>query len=280
MNDRVAPVVCADTVTRLDRRHAGCVLVTGSHGGLIAARYAAAARVRATIFNDAGVGLDDAGIAGLAWLDLQGVPAAAVSHSTARIADAADSLENGLVSHANAAAQALGVGQGSSCRDAAARLAASRWTLGAAAVNGTPAGAIEAEGRWVLLAADEGALPVTGLDSIGLVEPDDAAAVLVIGSHGALHGGDPSSALAVDAIAAFFHDAGRGKDDVGVSRLPVLAARRVPAATVDYRTARIGDARSMWASGRLSCINEPLAALGAREGMMVRDAVERLRGRG
>ena len=40
----------------------GKVLVAGSHGGLVAASYAAKALVHAVIFNDAGIGLDEAGV--------------------------------------------------------------------------------------------------------------------------------------------------------------------------------------------------------------------------
>jgi hypothetical protein len=126
--------------------------------------------------------------------------------------------------------------------------------------------------------ADAGKPRVTGLDSIGLIEATDAGAILVIGSHGGLHRGDPSSALPVDALAAIFHDAGRGKDAAGVSRLPVLANRGIHAGAVDFQTARIGDARSLWGTGLLSCVNAPLAALGVREGMTVKDAVARLGG--
>jgi hypothetical protein len=68
---------------------------------------------------------------------------------------------------------------------------------------------------------------IWGLDSIGLVDATDADTVIVIGSHGALHGGDPASALPVAARGVFFHDAGRGKEDAGVSRLPALDARAV-----------------------------------------------------
>ena len=64
-----AAIVVADSVTALGARHEGAVLVSGSHGGLIAARYAAAAGVRAAVFNDAGIGLDDAGIMGLQGKD-------------------------------------------------------------------------------------------------------------------------------------------------------------------------------------------------------------------
>jgi hypothetical protein len=132
-----------------------------------------------------------------------------------------------------------------------------------------------AEARVVLRAA-RGATPeVRGLDSIGMVVPGDAGCLLVIGSHGGLHGGRPESALPVAAAAAVFHDAGRGKDGASVSRLPVLAARGMPAATVDYRTARIGDARSLWESGRLSVVNAVAAARGWRVGDTVADALLR-----
>jgi hypothetical protein len=113
---------------------------------------------------------------------------------------------------------------------------------------------------------------VIGVDSIGLVEAHDAGRILVIGSHGALHGGDPASALAVDAAAAFFHDAGGGRDGAGYTRLPVLAARGIAAATVDYRSARIGDALSLWRTGVLSRVNEAARARGWRERMSVQQA--------
>ena len=114
------------------------------------------------------------------------------------------------------------------------------------------------------------------LDSIGLVEASDTGCALVIGSHGGLHGGDPRTALPVDARVALFHDAGRGRDDAGTTRLVVLASRGVAAGTVDYRTARIGDARSMWERGVLSCVNAPLASFDVREGMTVQQALRRL----
>ncbi len=257
--DRSASIVLADTVTRLDANHRGVVLVTGSHGGLVAARYAAEARVRAAIFNDAGGGLDDAGCAGLAWLAEIGIAAATVAHTSARIADAADSHAAGVVSRVNALAQRCGVRVGMRCADAAALLCA------APLADVTPPPFAEAR---MLLRAAQGVVPeVRGMDSIGMLLPDDAGRILVIGSHGGLHGGRPESALPVDAAAALFHDAGRGKDDAGCTRLPVLAQRGIPAATVDYRTARIGDARSLWATGRLSVVNAVAHERGWRVGM-------------
>ena len=262
-------VLTAATVTQLSARHAGAVVVAGSHGGTIAAAYAAAARVRAVVFNDAGRGRDDAGISGLAALDGLGIAACAVAHTSARIGDAADALAHGVVSAVNTAAAAAGVAAGMPCAVAADRLREVPWREGVLP--------FPAEARVLLVAAAGGAAPVWGLDSIGLVAPSDAGAVLVIGSHGALHGGDPASALPVAAGAAFFHDAGRGKEDAGASRLPVLSARGMPAAVVDGRTARIGDARSLWESGELSVVNEAAARRGVRVGQPVAAAADALR---
>lgn len=75
----------------------------------------------------------------------------------------------------------------------------------------------------------------------------------------------------MDAAAAVFNDAGVGADRIGITRLPVLAARSIPAAAVDCMSARIGDGRSMWESGRLSHVNAAAAALGATHGMSVRN---------
>src|SRR5207248_2230664 len=65
----------ADSVTRLGPEHVAAVLVAGSHGGVYAASLVAKARVRAVILNDAGVGLERAGIAGLEYLDALGMAA-------------------------------------------------------------------------------------------------------------------------------------------------------------------------------------------------------------
>jgi len=263
-----AAIVVADSVTALPADARGAVLVTGSHGGLIAARYAIEAGVRAAIFNDAGGGLEDAGIAGIEALDAAGMAAASVAHTSARIAVAADTLARGVISFANARAASLGVAPGMRCRDAAERLRAAR----------PPVGSLppQREARVVLAAEQPGLRAIVGIDSIGGVVARDAGRVLVIGSHGGLHGDDPASALPVDAAGAFFHDAGIGRDDAGISRLPVLDARGVPAATVDHRSARIGDARSMWATGVLSRVNATAASRGLAVGMRVDDAARTL----
>jgi hypothetical protein len=111
-----------DSITELGPADAGCIAVSGSHGGLNSARFAAAARPLLAVFNDAGLGKDGAGIAGLAWLQAQGIAACAVSHASARIGDARSTLADGIISHCNARAAALGVAPGERVQDAVARL--------------------------------------------------------------------------------------------------------------------------------------------------------------
>jgi hypothetical protein len=109
MKLRRAQLRVVDSITELGPSDAACIAVSGSHGGLSSARYALAAQPLLTVFNDAGVGKDAAGIAGLHVLQDHGLAACAVSHTSACIGQAISSLECGVVSHANAAAIALGV---------------------------------------------------------------------------------------------------------------------------------------------------------------------------
>mgnify|MGYP006141935301 FL=1 len=98
-----------DSITELQPADAGCIALSGSHGGLNSARYALAVRPLLSVFNDAGVGKDAAGVAGLALLQAQGLAACTVSHTSACIGQAASTLACGVVSHANEAARALGI---------------------------------------------------------------------------------------------------------------------------------------------------------------------------
>jgi hypothetical protein len=105
-----------DSITQLQPADAGCIALSGSHGGASSARYAIAARPLLSVFNDAGVGKDGAGITGLAMLQAEGLAACAVSHTSARIGQADSTLADGVVSHVNAAAQALGIQAGAPLR--------------------------------------------------------------------------------------------------------------------------------------------------------------------
>jgi hypothetical protein len=259
------PILSAESVTELGDAVRGAVLVAGSHGGLIAAWLGATAGAHALILNDAGIGRDEAGIAGLAWLDAIGMAAAAVAHNSARIGDGADSLENGVISRVNQHAVRAGVAP-----DMRARAAANRMAL---APGPFAPPAPYSEGRWLVGRQD--ATEIWALDSVGKLVAEDEGRILLIGSHGALHGGRPESALnlhgaPVAARAAVFNDAGGG---AGITRLPELDARAVPGVTVSHLSARIGDGRSMWETGVLSQVNRCAAACGARADMSVREFV-------
>jgi hypothetical protein len=246
----------ADTITRLGPEADGAVLVSGSHGGVYPGYLAASARAAAVILNDAGVGRDEAGIGSLAYLASFGIAAATVAHTSCRIGNTADMRERGIVSHCNGLAAALGVKPGDRCMDAAARMER------ASAPTRVPPG--QAEARFTQPAP--GPRRIVLMDSASLVLPEDAGQLVVTGSHGGLIGDVPAKALAVDAFAAVFHDAGIGIDRAGTTRLPALEARGIAAVTVAAASARIGDARSVFADGVISCANQTALRLGATLG--------------
>ena len=89
---------------------AGAIVVTGSHGGLVGGDPAMALRTDAfaAVFNDAGIGVEEAGIGRLAALERRGVAAFTVAAASARIGEARSSFEDGVISRVNAAAARLG----------------------------------------------------------------------------------------------------------------------------------------------------------------------------
>ena len=258
MIEQARPIITAESVTELGAEIEDAVLVAGSHGGLIACYLGAKAGAHALILNDAGVGRDEAGVAGLAMLDTIGMAAAVVSHTSARIGDGADSLAYGVISRVNRHATQAGVAAGMSAASAAVCM-----SKAPAAFAPVPA---YADGRWQISVIN--GVEVWALDSVGKLVPEDAGRILIIGSHGALHGGRPDSALNLHGIpiaarAAAFHDAGIGKDGIGVTRLPELDRRGIAAVTVSHASARIGDGRSMWESGVISRANRLAQESGA-----------------
>jgi uncharacterized protein YunC (DUF1805 family) len=258
-----------DAAAQIDTQARAQVVVCGSHGGLYPAWLAARAGVRAALFNDAGIGRSASGVGGVYWLAGVGIAACAIDHMSARIADGADMAANGILSTVNDLAAALGCRPGQPVREAIAHLAHAHVPHGQA---------IPDIGETRAAIPNVGHRPAWALDSFALLEPRDARAIVVTGSHGALLGGKPDHALDVDVFAAFFNDAGGGKDGAGFSRLPALDGRDIAAATVWCGSARIGDGKSTYEDGVLSRVNATGARLGISEGMSAREAVARLLG--
>ncbi len=254
----------APTLTKL----ADCedaVVVTGSHGGHYCGRLAIAARLRAAIFHDAGIGLEEAGIAALRLLEERGIAAASASHLSCRVGDTDDMMRRGVISRANAVAAACGVAPGLSCAEAAERLTAAPHRI---------AGLPEASESRTILRPASARRGIVLIDSASLVHADDdRGAIIVTGSHGGLVGGDKKMALRTDAYAAAFNDAGIGIDRAGLGRLAPLDERGIAAITVDCMTARIGEARSTF-EGVISAANETAKRLGARQGLRAREVLE------
>jgi hypothetical protein len=116
-------VVLMDSITAAGAADAGKIVVAGSHGGISSGGFAIRHPLGACFLNDAGVGKDDAGIVALAMLDSVRIPGATISNQSARIGDARDHWENGILSHVNQAGSAAGLQPGLTVKDAVARLA-------------------------------------------------------------------------------------------------------------------------------------------------------------
>ncbi len=112
----------ANSATSIDENNKNDVVVDGSHFGLNVGKYAAQAGIKGMIGNDAGKGLDNAGIAGMEILDDKGIPGAAVAAMSARIGNGTSTYEEGEISVVNETARKLGITPGMSARDAADRM--------------------------------------------------------------------------------------------------------------------------------------------------------------
>lgn len=263
------PYLVVDSVTRLGPETRGAVVLGASHAGSYPAHLAAAAGLRGVVLNDAGFGRERAGVAGLFDLEALGMPAAALSHRSARIGDGADGERRGVLSCVNGPARALGLQIGMRAREGATFLAerAPDWRGNAPEA---------AEHRVEASVSGEGP-PVWLLDSVSQVTPADAGAIAVTGSHGGLLGSDPQSAIKVDVFAALFNDADGGVDGAGITRLPALDARGIAAGTVSAWSARIGDGRSIYADGFVTHLNETARRFSAEIGSSARAFVEAMR---
>ena len=103
MSSKLPAITLLDSIALIDSSNAGTIVVTGSHGGRSAAGFVVDVREKplAVFFNDAGGGKDNAGKVGLDMLQAIGVAAACYSHMSARIGDAQDGLDNGVLTDLN-----------------------------------------------------------------------------------------------------------------------------------------------------------------------------------
>jgi hypothetical protein len=243
-------------------------VVCGSHGGIVAGLFAAAGGVAGVVFNDASVGKDEAGIAGLRLVEQYGIAAAAVDYRSARIGDGEDSHASGIISFTNRWAEQAEVHVGDTAADAADRMAL--WANPSTDAALRPVKPSEREPDLL----QDGFPRVFALDSVSAVTWNMAGSVILGGSHGGIVNG---KAIKAPVRAAFFNDAGGGKEGAGTSRLPALDVCGIPGATVSATSARIGDGRDTYESGTISNVNRSAAALGIHPHQSAAEAVSVIR---
>jgi len=262
-----ARIVVLDSVTQCQGRvQEGDVLVAGSFAGALSLRLALPFGIRGLIAHAAGIGKDAAGISALGVADTLAIPAAAVDTMSARIGDGPSVHGDGVISHANAAARALGVEAGMSARDAARRLtrAGPPRALAAGLTHETPRVVDEtAAGR------------VVCVDTLSFATSANAGDVVCAGSH--------SGRVNIEALLRIVKprgvvasDGGMARDRSGISGLARLEDADVAGAAVDTMSARIGDGPSVHDDGVISHANTAARALGVEAGMTARDAARRL----
>jgi uncharacterized protein YunC (DUF1805 family) len=256
-----------DSITDVAASDAGRLVLSGSHGGLYPASLASRAGVRAVVFNDAGIGLDAAGVGGVKALNDMNMAAAAVDCFSARIGSTEDMLASGRISTVNDCAAQTGVSIGMSVTDALQLMNKARSPT--ATLPPVP------EARWEYTEPQSG-VSLLCVDSASLVTPEDGGRIIITGSHGGLIGGNPARALKARARFAVFNDAGGGKDDIGWSRLPALDAAGVAAVTVASSSAIIGSAQSCVDHGVISHANKLAQQLGVTDGESLATALTRI----
>ncbi len=122
----VPRVWALDSASLVGPEHAGQIVLLGSHGGLLGGRPEAALKVDAlaAVYNDAGIGIDEAGVSRLPALDARGIAAATVAAASARIGDGLSTYRDGVLSRVNATAAALGAAPGMGAEAFVARVIA------------------------------------------------------------------------------------------------------------------------------------------------------------
>jgi hypothetical protein len=255
-------IVCVDSAYDVDARNCDRdVVVTASYSGVLCARFVAKNRPRGVVGVDCGIGLDGAAIAGLWFYEALNLRAVTVDVMTVELGNGLDVYTHGIISRVNAPAQRCGVRVGATVKDAAKLM-----LVAADVVPPEPSAITNRTIVW----QDEGRAIIC-TDSIAFALPDDTDRnVLCTGGH---TGRSAVPYLRSARPRGFIcSDGGRGRNDSGTTALGIVAADGLAGATVDVRTARMGDGLSTYHEGVISAANAPALRRGVRVGMCARDA--------
>ncbi|MBK8805593.1 MAG: hypothetical protein IPO21_02640 [Bacteroidales bacterium] len=111
-------IIVTDSITFLDGKNSGDIVVCGSHGGLSAGHYAIKHGIKAVFFNDAGIGKNNAGIKSLELLNDAGILACTVNCMSAEIFNGQDSLNYGIISVCNILAKSRNIKENMTVKEA------------------------------------------------------------------------------------------------------------------------------------------------------------------
>jgi hypothetical protein len=254
---RVMAMDSAYHVAPVNRGREG--VVNASNCGVLPARFIGAQAPRGAIGVDCAVGPAGASIAGLWYLEALGIAAAVADVMTVRLGDGVDLHDAGIISFANQPAASCGVRPGQTVAEAA------RLILERDPVRLPPEGVTN---RTILHTAADGH-QIVATDSIAFALPEDRRNVLLTAGHT----GRSALPYLLKARAHGFicSDGGRGRDDIGTAALALTDPHGLCGATVDARTAAMGDGLATWA-GTISAANVLAQAAGVRPGMPAREA--------
>lgn len=235
------------------------VVVNASYCGVLPARFIGAQAPRGAIGVDCAVGPAGASIAGLWYLEALGIPAAVADVMTVRLGDGVDLHDAGVISHVNQPAASCGARPGMPVREAA------RLMLERDPEVLPPEGVTN---RTVLYSAPDGR-QIVATDSIAFALPEDMRNVLLTAGHT----GRSALPYLLKARAHGFicSDGGRGREDSGIAALAMVEPHGLCGATVDARSAAMGDGLATWA-GTISAANALARAAGVHPGMPAREA--------
>jgi len=252
-------VVVMDTAAQIGPEETGQVVVMGSHGAESAARHVARFIPFGVILNDAGRGKANAGISGLSVLQSMDILGATVDCMTGRIGEGSDNYHSGMISAVNDKAEARGVRVGMSVIEACSLMLEAKKSARRLYITEV---VYESEKGRIILA-----------DSISFLNESHRGCVIVTGSHCSHTTFEWTKDLSLKGVLQ--NDAGIGKENQGISALPLYDRAAIPAAAIDCMTAMIGDARDAWETGLISSANRMALQSGVHKGMNVQEAARK-----
>jgi len=236
------------------------VVINASYCGVLPARFIAEQRPRGAIGVDCAIGPAGASVAGLWYLEALNIPAAAADVATVRLGDGVDLYAQGRISFANRPAMDCGVVPGMTVQEAArAMLNGDARSPSAADVTNRTVMQTNAEGRQVICT-----------DSIAFGLPEDVRNVLVTAGHTGRSA--VPYLLRVRPHGFICSDGGKGREDAGVAGLFLVEKEGLAGATVDARSARMGEGLSSYHDGIISAANRLAKAAGVEIGMTAAQA--------